>query len=163
MFTPAFSCDAMLGGKNLRPPVNPDKAGNPIKHPAAKAPRIFADSATRADIEPLFRAGIINGITTNPSLLKKAGARSWDQAKTIMRDLCALLKPHPVSLELTELAEEAMVRQASELAELGDNAVIKVPIGGDPAGDPAAQPLPRPEGVFPPRGGRPQRETTRRV
>src|SRR5258708_16862623 len=141
MFTPAFSSDAMLGRKSLMPTVNPDKAGNPIKHPAAKAPRIFADSATRADIEPLFRAGIINGITTNPSLLKKAGARSWDQAKLIMRDLCALRKPHPVSLELTELAEEKRVRQASELAALGDNSVIKVPIGGYRAVDPTADPF----------------------
>src|SRR5258707_1242982 len=160
MFTPAFSSDAMLGRKSLMPTVNPDKAGNPIKHPAAKAPRIFADSATRADIEPLFRAGIINGITTNPSLLKKAGARSWDQAKTIMRDLCALLKPHPVSLELTELVEEAMVRQASELAELGDNAVIKVPIGGDPGVEPSAGPPSRLQGVLPPWGGGGQGKNT---
>ena len=69
MFTPAFSSDAMLNRKTLMPIVNPDKAGNPLKHPAAKAPRIFADTATRSEIEPLFRAGIINGVTTNPSLL----------------------------------------------------------------------------------------------
>ena len=68
----------MLNRKDLMPVVNPDKSGNPLKHPAAKAPRIFADTATRSEIEPLFRAGIINGLTTNPSLLKKAGAKSWD-------------------------------------------------------------------------------------
>src|SRR6185369_11220384 len=140
MFTPAFSSDAMFHRKDLLPVINPDKSGNSLAHPAPKAPRIFADSATRADIEPLYRAGIINGITTNPSLLKKAGATSWDHAKAIMRDLCALLHPHPVSLELTELAEEDMVRQASELAELGDNSVIKVPIGGYRAVNPAADP-----------------------
>ncbi|MEA2699099.1 MAG: transaldolase, partial [Myxococcales bacterium] len=100
MFNPDFSSAAMFERKNLLPVINPDKAGNPLKHPASKAPRIFADSATRSEIEPLFRAGIVNGITTNPSLLKKAGAKSWDQAKGIMKDLCALLHPHPVSLEL---------------------------------------------------------------
>ena len=140
MFTPNFSSAAMFHRKSLMPVINPDRAGSPLKHPAPKAPRIFADSATRADIEPLFRAGIINGITTNPSLLKKAGARSWDEAKAIMKDLCALLHPHPVSLELTELREDAMVRQAQELTELGDNSVIKVPIGGYRAIDPGADP-----------------------
>lgn len=141
MFIPDFSSSAMFQRRNLLPVINPDKAGNPLKHPASKAPRVFADSAVRAEIEPLFRAGIINGITTNPSLLKKAGATSWDQAKGIMRDLCTLLRPLPVSLELTELVEEDMVKQASELAELGDNSVIKVPIGGYRAVNPSADPF----------------------
>jgi len=140
MFTPSFSSAAVFHRKSLMPVINPDRAGSTLKHPAPKAPRIFADSATHSDIEPLFRAGIINGITTNPSLLKKAGAKSWDEAKGIMRDLCTLLRPHPVSLELTELAEDDMVRQAQELADLGDNSVIKVPIGGYRAVDPAADP-----------------------
>jgi len=141
MFIPDFSSSAMFQRRALMPVVNPDKAGNPLKHPASKAPRIFADSAIRGEIEPLFRAGIINGITTNPSLLKKAGANSWDHAKGIMRDLCTLLRPFPVSLELTELTEEEMVKQASELAELGDNSVIKVPIGGYRAINPSADPF----------------------
>jgi transaldolase len=140
MFTPDFSSAAMFHRKSLLPVVNADRPGNGLKHPAPKAPRIFADSAIRSDIQPLLLAGIINGITTNPTLLKKAGAKSWDQAKGIMRDLCALLSPHPVSLELTELGEEAMVRQAEELRELGANSVIKVPIGGYRAVHPDADP-----------------------
>jgi transaldolase len=140
MFTPSFSSDAMFSRKDLLPVINPNKEGNPVPHPAPKAPRIFADSATRAEIEPLYRAGIVNGITTNPSLLKKAGATSWDHAKSIMRDLCTLLRPHPVSLELTELTEEGMVQQATELSELGDNSIIKVPIGGYRAVNPGADP-----------------------
>ncbi len=141
MFTPAFSSEAMLNRKNQMPVVNPDKAGNPLKHPAPKAPRIFCDSATWSDIEPLFKAGIVNGLTTNPTLLKKAGAKSWNNAKEIMKDLCAKLRPFPVSLELTELEEEKMVRQAEELAALGENSVIKVPIGGYTAVNPAADPF----------------------
>lgn len=141
MFTPAFSSEAMLNRKNLMPVVNPDKAGNPLKHPAPKAPRIFADTATRSEIEPLFRAGIINGLTTNPTLLKKAGAKSWDGAKEIMKDLCTLLRPFPVSLELTEAEEEKMVQQAEELAMLGDNSVIKVPVGGYRALNASADPF----------------------
>jgi transaldolase len=138
MFNPAFSSDAMFHRKTLMPIVNADKAGNALAHPSPKAPRIFADSATKSDIEPLYRAGIINGITTNPSLLKKAGAKSWDHAKGIMKDLCAMLHPNPVSLELTELDEEKMVIQASELSALGENSVIKVPIGGYRSINPSA-------------------------
>ena len=52
MFTPPMSSAVMFARKNLMPVVNPDKAGNALKHPAAKAPRIFGDSATRKDIEP---------------------------------------------------------------------------------------------------------------
>ncbi|HVX94024.1 MAG TPA: transaldolase family protein [Polyangia bacterium] len=144
MFVPPVGSPALFHRRSLMPVVNPNppNAGGaaPIEHPASRAPRIFADSATKVDVEPLLRAGIINGLTTNPTLLKKAGARSWDHAKELMRELCALFRPYPVSLELTALDEEAMVTQASELAALGDNSVIKVPIGGYRAIDPSADP-----------------------
>lgn len=111
--------------------VNRTAEGKDLTHPAAHAPRIFADSADISEIEPLFEAGIINGVTTNPSLLKKAGAKSWQEAKRMMKDICGLLSPYPVSLELTETDPGAMVEQAEELHELGpDNAVIKVATGG---------------------------------
>ena len=141
MFTPSINSTALFNRKNLMPVTNPDLAGNPLKHPAAKAARIFCDSATRSDIEPLLRAGLINGITTNPTLLKKAGAKSWNNAKEIMKDLCALLNPYPVSLELTELTEDKMVEQAAELAALGSNSIIKVPMGGYPAVVPGGDPF----------------------
>jgi transaldolase len=141
MFTPAFNSAAMLQRKQEMPVINQDKAGSALPHPAPKAPRIFADTATWSEIEPLFKAGIINGLTTNPSLLKKAGAKSWGNAKEIMKDLCSKLKPYPVSLELTELDEEKMVKQAEELSALGENSVIKVPVGGYRAVNPSADPF----------------------
>src|SRR5262249_36492586 len=137
---------ALFHRRELMPVINADRThGNgdvtPLRHPAPRAPRIFADSATRADVEPLLRAGIINGLTTNPTLLKKAGADSWSRAKEIMRDLCALFRPHPVSLELTALDPEGMIAQAQELSALGDNSIIKVPMGGYRALDPRADPF----------------------
>lgn len=110
-------------------------------HPAVLAPRIFADTAVINDIRPLVEGGIINGVTTNPSLLKKAGARSWEQAKSMMTDILKLMRPFPVSLELTETEEKAMLVQAKELAKLGDNSVIKVTIGGYRAIDKNADPF----------------------
>ena len=144
MFAPPVGSAALFQRRGLMPVVNLDRDGaahgESPTHPAARAPRLFADSATRADVEPLLRAGLIDGLTTNPTLLKKAGADSWAHAKEIMKDLCALFRPHPVSLELTMLDEEGMVKQASELALLGDNAIIKVPVGGYRAVDPKADP-----------------------
>jgi transaldolase len=136
-FVPPVGNPALFERRALMPVINPDAK---FPHPAARAPRFFADSATRAEVEPLLRAGIVNGLTTNPTLLKKAGAKSWAHAKEIMKDLCALFRPHPVSLELTALDEEGMVAQASELAALGDNSIIKVPVGGYRAVDPKADP-----------------------
>jgi transaldolase len=130
MFQPIPNSAATLNRRDRMPVINANKKGSALKHPSPKGPRIFCDSAVRADIEPLLRAGLIHGITTNPTLLKKAGAKSWKEAKAIMKDLCKLLAPFPVSLELTELTEEKMVKQASELGALGKNAVIKVPMGG---------------------------------
>ncbi len=140
MFQAIANSAAMLARREKMPIVNLTKKENTIEHPAGKGPRIFCDSAVKADIEPLLKAGLIHGITTNPTLLKKAGAKSWQEAKDIMKDLCAMLDPFPVSLELTELTEDKMFEQASELGALGKNAVIKVPMGGYPAvvdgGDP---------------------------
>lgn len=140
MFPAVPNSAAMLARREKMPVINANKKGSALKHPAPKSPRIFCDSATKADIAPLLKAGLIHGITTNPTLLKKAGAKSWKEAKAIMKDLCAMLHPFPVSLELTELIEEKMVKQATELGALGKNAIIKVPMGGYPAvvrgGDP---------------------------
>lgn len=120
--------------------VTPD--GKPLSHPAPRAPRIFADTAEISDIRPLYEAGIINGVTTNPTLLKKAGATSWKQATEMLVEILRLMHPNPVSLELTKTTPDAMIAQARELQSLGpDNAVIKVAVGGYRALDPTADPF----------------------
>jgi transaldolase len=146
MFAPPVGNTALFHRRSLMPIVNPDRDATadrtraPLQHPAPRAPRFFGDSATRSEVEPLLRAGIIDGLTTNPTLLKKAGAHSWSHAKELMKELCTLFHPHPVSLELTALDEAGMIKQAAELAALGDNAIIKVPVGGYRAVDPKADP-----------------------
>ncbi|MBE9503763.1 MAG: hypothetical protein IME96_06270 [Proteobacteria bacterium] len=108
-----------------------------LAHPAAKSPRIFADTGSIDEIKPLFEAGIVNGVTTNPTLMKKAGATSLKQAQKMMKEIVKLLDPYPVSLELTELTKDKMIKQAEKLAAYGPNVVIKVPIGGYRAIDPS--------------------------
>ncbi len=115
--------------------TTPTPADKNLKHPAEKAPRVFADTGTIDEIRPLLDAGIIDGVTTNPTLLKRAGASSWDMAKKMMKDIVKLLDPYPVSLELIELTKDKMIIQAEELASYGSNVVIKVPVGGYQAVD----------------------------
>ncbi|MCK4999929.1 MAG: hypothetical protein KAS23_10345 [Anaerohalosphaera sp.] len=110
-------------------------ASKKLAHPSARGPLIFADTAVIEDIKPLYDAGIVSGVTTNPSLIKKAGATNQAQAIKIAKDLIAMTCPNPTLLELTELTEEAMVAQAIEFAGWGDNVVIKVPVGGYKAVD----------------------------
>lgn len=135
MLSPDGYAPAFHSRRRQMPDVNIAKTGKTLAHPAPKAPRIFADTATISEIQPLFEAGIINGVTTNPTLLKKAGAKNWEEAKAMMKDICQLLNPYPVSLELTELEYDKMIAQAEELRQLGENSVIKVPTGGYPAVD----------------------------
>ena len=110
--------------------VNPTPPGKRLGHPATFAPRIFADTATLDEMRPLREGGIISGVTTNPSLLKRAGATSWDSANKIMRDIVKFMAPAPVSLEITELDFEKMIDQGKRLADVGENVVVKVPTGG---------------------------------
>ncbi len=117
--------------------VNPTPAGKPLAHPAPLAPRIFADTAVLSEIQALYQAGIISGVTTNPTLLKRAGAKSQSEAVQIMSSICAAIAPCPVSLELTELTFDAMVRQAEKLAAIASNVVVKVPVGGYQRIDPS--------------------------
>lgn len=134
MFKPSSISPAIYSRRKSMEPTYGDN------HPAAHGPKIFADTANIEEIRPLLKAGIINGVTTNPSLLKKAGAKSWPQALQMMKNIIELLHPAPVSLELTEIEEGKMLCQADELAAIGKNAVIKVPVGGYTAIDKDADP-----------------------
>jgi transaldolase len=124
------SIAATLARRRVMPEVHPTKAGKKLVHPAARAPRIFADTADFEMLKTLHEGGVIQGVTTNPTLLKRAGAKSWADAKKRMQAICELLAPDPVSLELTEVEPKKMLKQAAELDALADNAVIKVAIGG---------------------------------
>jgi transaldolase len=84
--------------------------------------KIFLDTANLAEIREL--ADLIDGVTTNPSLVAKEG-RSF---REILGEICRMVQG-PVSAEVTALDPDGMVREARELAKLGDNVVIKIPMG----------------------------------
>jgi transaldolase len=85
--------------------------------------KFFIDTADVAEIKEAKALGILDGVTTNPSLVKKSGR----PFKDVAREICALVEG-PVSLEVTAVECEAMLREASELAKFGDNVVIKLPL-----------------------------------
>ena len=85
--------------------------------------KFFVDSADIKQIKDLIPTGLIDGVTTNPSLIAKNGD---DMAKTI-KDICALVSG-PVSAEVTATDSDKMLEEGQYLASLAKNVTIKVPL-----------------------------------
>ena len=85
--------------------------------------KFFVDSADIKQIEDLMPTGLVDGVTTNPSLIAKNGD---DMSKTI-KDICALV-PGPVSAEVTATDSDKMLEEGQYLASLAKNVTIKVPL-----------------------------------
>lgn len=85
--------------------------------------KFFIDTANLDEIRQAKAYGLIDGVTTNPSLLSKEKG-DW---KALARAICAEVNG-PVSLEVIGLDTESMVREARELIKIGPNVVIKAPV-----------------------------------
>ena len=88
--------------------------------------KLFIDSGNLKEIEALVPLGIIDGITTNPSLLAKEGG----DYKAILKKICQLVKG-PTSAEVVATDAEGMIRQGRELAAIDEHIVVKVPFTKD--------------------------------
>lgn len=86
--------------------------------------KIFLDSADIKEIEELVVTGIIDGVTTNPSLIAKSGR----DIREVTKEICALVPHGPVSAEVTSMTYETMMREADVLRKIADNIAIKVPL-----------------------------------
>jgi len=84
--------------------------------------KIFLDTASLEEIREF--ADLIDGVTTNPSLV----AREGRPFRELVAEICRLVSG-PVSAEVTALDTEGMVAQARDLAKIADNVVIKIPMG----------------------------------
>src|SRR3989449_5578092 len=87
--------------------------------------KFFLDTASLKDISWASQAGLIDGVTTNPSLLAKQ-AGDLD-TKDVLKEICSLVEG-PVSAEVVALDTDAMVREGGELAKIADNIVVKIPM-----------------------------------
>ncbi len=88
--------------------------------------KLFIDSGNIKDIEALVPLGIIDGITTNPTLLAKEPGDYKDNLKKI----CHIVKG-PTSAEVTETEAQAMIKQGRELSQIDPHIVVKVPLTRD--------------------------------
>ena len=85
--------------------------------------RLFLDTASIEEIREINRWGVLSGVTTNPSLV----AQEHQDAQQVWKEILSEVDGD-ISLETTELEADAMYRQGRELAEMGPNAVVKVPM-----------------------------------
>ncbi len=85
--------------------------------------KIFVDTAKIEEIRKVKEWGILDGVTTNPTLLSKTGKPWKEAALEILKEV----PDKPVSLEVVATDFEGMVKEARELAKMGDNVVIKIP------------------------------------
>lgn len=91
--------------------------------------KFFLDTADLGEIRRAADAGLIDGVTTNPSLLAKA-AGADHEPREILAEICRAVDG-PISAEVVALKWQDMVREGRELAKLADNIVVKVPLTED--------------------------------
>ena len=85
--------------------------------------KFFADTAEIADIRELNDAGLLDGVTTNPSLIAKSGRDFME----VTKEICGIVDG-PVSAEVVALDHATMMKEAEVLRKIADNVCIKVPL-----------------------------------
>jgi len=97
---------------------------------------IFLDTGNIAEVKRFLRMGVIRGVTTNPTILRKEGLAGGIKAlKKLEMEIAAAIQPLPLSVEVTCNHREEMVSQAREFASWAENINVKIPIHG-PEGEP---------------------------
>ncbi len=87
--------------------------------------KIFADGADKAGMLEMYAKPYIKGLTTNPTLMKKAGVTDY---REFCKDILVSIKTKPLSFEVFSDEFHEMERQALEIASWGDNVYVKIPI-----------------------------------
>lgn len=87
--------------------------------------KIFADGADKAGILEMYKDPMIQGFTTNPTLMRKAGVKDYE---AFARDILALIPDRPISLEVFADEFSEMEEQARIIAGWADNAYVKIPV-----------------------------------
>ena len=88
--------------------------------------KIFTDTGSIKDIEALASLGILDGVTTNPSLM----AKEKGEARQIIKEICRIVQG-PVSAEVVATDTEGMLREGRDLASIDPHVVVKVPLTRD--------------------------------
>jgi len=88
--------------------------------------KFFVDTADIADIRELAETGLLDGVTTNPSLIAKSGRNFLE----VVKEICEVVEG-PVSAEVTALDSPTMIAEGRKLASLAPNIAVKVPLTWD--------------------------------
>ena len=88
--------------------------------------KFFIDTADVAEIKDLAATGLVDGVTTNPSLVAKSGRDFFE----VLEEICGIVDG-PVSAEVTATDAETMLSEGRALAKLADNIAVKVPLTPD--------------------------------
>lgn len=88
--------------------------------------KFFVDTADVAEITDLAATGLLDGVTTNPSLIAKSGRNILE----VIAEICAVV-PGPVSAEVAATDFETMLKEGRKLAAIADNVAVKVPLTVD--------------------------------
>lgn len=88
--------------------------------------KFFIDTANVDEIKKAWEVGVIDGVTTNPSLLAKEGKEPW----SLLKEICQIVDG-PVSAEAVSLKYEDMLNEAFQLSKIAPNIVIKIPMTED--------------------------------
>lgn len=88
--------------------------------------KFFIDTANIDEIKEAHSMGMVDGVTTNPSLIAKEG-RDFEE---IIRDICAIVDG-PISAEVISIDADGMIKEARQLAKIHENIVVKIPMTVD--------------------------------
>ena len=89
--------------------------------------RIFLDTAKIEEVRQASKLGVISGVTTNPTLMARAGATDYEAT---IKEIASII-PGPISTEVVVEGVEPMLEQAREMAAWASNVVIKIPVNAD--------------------------------
>jgi len=87
--------------------------------------KLFADGADKAGMLEMYANPLIQGFTTNPTLMRKAGVRDY---RSFAREIAAAIPDRPISLEVFADEFDEMERQALEISSWGENINVKIPV-----------------------------------
>lgn len=88
--------------------------------------KFFIDTADVGEIRDLAATGLVDGVTTNPSLVAKTGRKFLD----VVREICEIV-PGPISAEVTATDHATMLQEGRKLAKIAKNVAVKVPLTPD--------------------------------
>lgn len=85
--------------------------------------KFFLDTANIEEIERINQLGLVDGVTTNPTIIAKEGK----DFETVIKEICKIVSG-PVSAEVTSLDSEGMINEAREIHQWAENIVVKIPM-----------------------------------